>query len=61
MALFLILIGTSKLRNRDQLFCEIGTIGVLYFWKGGDTRILEIKFAGPTGTSVPVTSGTQGT
>ena len=21
------------------------TIGVLYFWKGGDTRISEIKFA----------------
>ena len=31
-------------------------IGVLYFWKGGDTRISEIKFAGTTGTT-----GTSGT
>ena len=32
------------------------TIGVIYFWKGGDTRMSEIKFAGTTGPT-----GTSGT
>ena len=37
-----------------ELIFSLLTIGVLYFWKAGDTRISEIKFAGttgPTGTS----------
>ena len=27
------------------------TIGVIYFWKAGDTRMSEMKFAGTTGTT----------
>ena len=39
-----------------ELIFSLKTIGVIYFWKAGDTRISEIKFAGTTGPT-----GTSGT
>ena len=34
-----------------ELNFSLKTIGVIYFWKAGDTRMSEIKFGGTTGTT----------
>ena len=33
-----------------ELIFSLKTIGVIYFWKAGDARMSEMKFAGTTGT-----------
>ena len=47
--------GTSGTITPNVIF-SLKTMGVIYFWKAGDTRISEIKFAGTTGPT-----GTSGT